>query len=142
MLHIKHSLFVDLFQFIRTIVYKRWLDKNKYYYNLFFPFKFWFYDYKFLSKRLITVLNDYKFIKSLDKDYYIFLSPIGVYGGYDLPNKVYVNIQRQDREIAKTVIHEIIHLMYETEVIRLNLTQDEKEELVDNKYKEFVENDI
>ncbi len=139
MLHIKHSIFADVYQFFQTIYYKRWLDKNRHYYDLLVPIKFWRYNYALLAEEISTLLQGYKFINSLKSDYYIYLSPLGVYGNYRLPNVVHVNVQRESKEIAKTLIHEMIHLMVEADVIKLKLTHAEKESLVESKFKEMVE---
>src|ERR1035437_9550334 len=134
MLFIKHNLLLDIRQIIQVIYNKRWLDRNKYYYNLTVPTKHWATNYTQLSVKLNLLLQDYEFIETLDKDYFIYLSPFGVYGSYTPPNKVYVNIQREPEEIAKTIIHEIIHLTVESDVIKLKLTHDEKEALIESKY--------
>jgi hypothetical protein len=123
---------------MQAIYYKRWLDKNRYYYRLSVPAKYWKFNYVQLSKELSQILGRYDFIKILNKDYYIYLSPLGIYGNYKLPNTVHVNIQRDSEEIAKTIMHEIIHLMVELDVIKLKLSHDEKEILVESKYKELV----
>lgn len=83
-------------------------------------------------------MERYKFIDILNQDYYIYLSPFGTFGSYKVPTVVYVNIQRESQEIAKTILHEIIHLIVEDEVIELKLGHDEKEALVDRRYKELV----
>lgn len=72
---------------------------------------------------------------TLEKDtnrYFVYLSKYGALGSYAMPNKVFINIQREPEDITKTIIHEIIHLQVENQVIANHLTQDEKEKMVDD----------
>ena len=61
----------------------------------------------------------------------ITLTQYGVGGSYFCPNNVIINIS-DNKDLFKTVVHELIHLIIEMPIIReFNLTHWEKESLVD-----------
>jgi hypothetical protein len=63
--------------------------------------------------------------------YVVYLTYFGTYGSYKKPNKIYVYIDRPAEEIAKTIIHEIVHLKIEDEAVKKKLTHEAKEKIVE-----------
>lgn len=65
-------------------------------------------------------------------EYTIYLTKYGTGGSYNLPNIVVINIISSSRERAlQVIIHEIVHLAIEEQVIKCKINQAQKERLVD-----------
>ena len=66
------------------------------------------------------------------EEYRIFLTKYGMAGSYDMPNTIIINLSKTSGIIMlKTIIHEIIHLAIEKDVIEYKIGQAEKERIVD-----------
>lgn len=132
MVYYRHNLTTDLRAFTKTLGQKVWLDKHGYFYDLFNTlFRFGF-NYERIVAKIENELKEKHTAHALkEQDYIIYLSKFGVYGNYELPNKIYVNVNRSPAEIAKTIIHEITHLEVEPIVQEQKMSQEEKEKLVD-----------
>lgn len=139
---ISHNFFADLEIFLQTLKCKKWLDENSYIYGLFNSI-FKSCKYKSIAKQLNTKIelsDGFKKIADGRIKYEIYLTKFGTYGSYKLPNKIYLNVLRNSiDETFHTLLHEMIHLKVEGEVIKKNLSHKEKEALVENLEKEFVE---
>lgn len=134
-IEIKHSLLIDIRIFLQTLRNKKWLDKNGYFYYFLDAGMFKDFDHEKISQEVENELLRYDdnlnvFINA-NKKYQIFLTRFGTYGSYEMPNIVFVNVHRSPVEIAETIIHEIIHLEVEPEVLRKNMSHAEKEQMVD-----------
>lgn len=134
----KNNKLNDLFTIMNTIRQKHFLDKNRIYYNLSVLGGYKRLDYKNLIIGLNKRLEKYKDIFS-DKEYIVYLSKFGAFGSYKLPNKVYINIQRDRDEIVKTILHEVVHLQVEKEVMKKGLDHQQKEKLVDDILENYQE---
>lgn len=140
MITIKHNFFVDLKLFFDTLFKKRWLDENGYYYHLSIIDEYRKINFLNLSEEIKKELAKYNFINKLNEDYIVYLTKYGALGSFDEPNTVYANIQREPKKISLTIIHEIIHLMFEKELLFQNLSHEEKETAVEKKFKEVIIN--
>jgi hypothetical protein len=130
MLYFKTNFFVNLKIFLQTLFQKRWLDKEGYIYDLsFLAFK------KNINKReLINSINNslQKYNHLIQKsEYIIYFTYFGTYGSYQKPNKIFIYLDRPAEDIAKTIIHEIVHLKIEDEAVKKHLTHEEKEKIVE-----------
>ncbi len=142
MLIFKHNFFIDIRAISATILRKSWLDRKGYIYYLLTidKDKYGKIDYNKLANELSQELKRYGDLFN-DDDYIILLTKYGVYGSYYLPNKIFINIQRDIKDIVATIIHEIIHLRVEDIVKQKRLNHEEKEELVEDMLKEFTAKD-
>ena len=74
-------------------------------------------------------------LKKIDKtaldSYEVYLTKYGVGGGYELPNKVGLDIKKDHDGLIKTLVHEIIHLSIEEEIARNKVGHFNKERVVD-----------
>ena len=96
-------------------------------------------DYEGVSKTLLSDFSVFSdkleqslfgiFGKNIQTNFNIYLTKYGVGGSYHLPNEIILNINNKFG--AKTVTHEIFHLMIEENVKKYNLKQFEKERTVD-----------
>ncbi len=79
-----------------------------------------------LSKSLLEMsLNPQKI-------YFVFLTKYGVGGSYRCPNNIVINIGiSKDKNIIKTIIHELIHLSIEPFIVKFKIGHWQKERLVD-----------
>ena len=69
---------------------------------------------------------------SCQAEYIIYLTKYGTGGSYNLPNIVVINIISSAKEKALAVlIHELIHLALEEDIIKNNIGQAQKERIVD-----------
>lgn len=129
MVILKHNLINDLLIIIKTLIKKQWLDKNRifYYLTTLSKYKNINYDQKIVNLKFL--LDKYRSLFN-DKDYKIYLSKYGPWGSYQVPNRVYINVQRNDLDIVMTIIHEIVHLKLEAEIIKRGLGYEAKEKLV------------
>ncbi len=132
---IKHNILIDFKIFLRTLRLKKWLDENGYEYYLFENITRRI-SYREIASEVEKEFNTYKNklerkVHSL-KDYNIYLTKFGTYGGYDVPNKVYVNVFRNFKQMAQTIVHEMIHLEIEKEVLKRKLSHSQKEKLADD----------
>ncbi len=139
----KHSHLIDLKIISQTIQYRSWLNREGYHYYLFGTNVIKKINYKKITSDVKKEFEKYK-IKlekkvTVSKYYKIYLTKYGTYGSYDLPDKVYVNVFRTPKQIAETIVHEIVHLEFEDEVKRKKLTHDQKERLIDEKVAEILE---
>lgn len=125
MINIKYSLSTNISSFIRTLKARRWLNKNKYIYTLSF-----FDLFRNESKRAQEVKKILERSVSDDKSFIVYLSKFDTYGNYELPNKIFINIKQPLSYVKKTFEHEIKHLEIEKEVIKRNLSHEQKEKLV------------
>jgi len=137
MLVFKYNLINDFLIIFKTIKDIKFLNKYRIFYNLLVSNKYKKVDYQKLCSYIITEFEKYPDIICGNK-YTVYLSKFGAYGSYALPNKIYINIQRENKEIFSTVVHEIVHLQLEEHVIKNGLTHEEKEKLVDNKVLEYL----
>ncbi|MBT4849550.1 hypothetical protein HON36_01720 [Candidatus Parcubacteria bacterium] len=127
----KYNKFNDFVSIVNTIRCKNFLDKNKIYYNLSVLDKYKKLDYKKLVSDLEGEIKKYEEILDNQK-YQVYLSKFGAFGSYKLPNKIYINIQRETDEIVKTILHEIVHLQIEEKVVEQGLKWEQKEKLVNS----------
>jgi hypothetical protein len=66
------------------------------------------------------------------EEYRIFLTKYGMGGSYDLPNTVIINLSNSSKlSMLKTIIHEIIHLAIEGDILKYKIGQAQKERIVD-----------
>lgn len=74
-------------------------------------------------------------LKKIDKmaldSYEVYLTKYGVGGGYELPNKIGLDIKKDRDGLIKTLVHEIIHLSIEEEIARNKVGHFHKERVVD-----------
>lgn len=70
--------------------------------------------------------------KKIPKKVKIILTRYGVFGSYNLPNLIIININRKHNLMIKTLKHELVHLLVEEEVQKKKLTHKQKEELVES----------
>jgi hypothetical protein len=65
--------------------------------------------------------------------YIIYLTKYGTGGSYNLPNTVVINIVSSARErVLSVIIHEIVHLAIEKQIVKYKITQWQKEVIVDS----------
>ena len=131
MITLKHNLINDLLIIIKTLAKKPWLDKNRifYYLSTLSKYKNVNYDQKIVDLKFL--LDKYESLFD-NKNYRIYLSKYGSWGSYQMPDKIYVNIQRDDNNIVKTIIHEAAHLELEVDAKKIGLGYEAKEKLVDD----------
>jgi|GEM_PF-1611189 len=97
--------------------------------------------YESLTKNLqadlesrMSVLESY-FVRlgfQVPKEVEVFFTAYGTQGSYDLPNMVTIRLNLAGRNVSDVIIHELTHLIVEEPVVlKKNLTQDEKENLLD-----------
>jgi hypothetical protein len=68
---------------------------------------------------------------SIQNEYRIYLTKYGI-GCYDLPNTVIVNISSSSKtKILQLIIHEMIHLAIEEDILKYKIEQAQKERIVD-----------
>ncbi len=67
--------------------------------------------------------------KELPKKLNIRLTKYGTGGSYSLPDSVIINISSR-RPLIYVLKHEILHLLFEREIISKNLSHEEKEEFI------------
>lgn len=86
-----------------------------------------------ITAKLSETLNAY--FKNVPKSINVYLTVYGVGGSYHLPNRVVLNINGSKRisgpNIVKILVHEIVHLCVERDVLKYNIKQWEKERVVD-----------
>ena len=69
---------------------------------------------------------------SAQDEYIIYFTKYGIGGSYDLPNTVIINLNRRwEVGMLRTIIHEIIHLALEEDIIKNKIRQAQKERIVD-----------
>jgi len=139
MVILKHSFLIDIKLLFLTFLKKSWLDKNGYYYYLSTLKEYKKINLTKLIKNIDNELKKYAFIKNLKGDYIIFLSNYGAFGSFNEPNIVYVNSQRESKEISLTIIHEIIHLILEKDISFKKLSHEEKERMVEKRFNELIQ---
>lgn len=131
MLTFKYSYLVELRIFFATFRNKKWLDKEKYIYHL-----FW-WPHRCARKKIIEQIRHEfkKYEPNLQEagTVNVYLTHCGTYGSYDKPNIIYVYCHRQPYKIVETIVHEIVHLRTESEVLEHGLSHEEKERLVDER---------
>ncbi|MDO8507318.1 MAG: hypothetical protein Q7S53_01995 [bacterium] len=71
------------------------------------------------------------FGNTISTDFEVILTKYGMGGSYSLPNKIIINICFIRKPLIKIVIHEICHLMIETDILKYGILQREKERVVD-----------
>lgn len=84
-----------------------------------------------------SVFNEQAFFKKLNdvfgnnisKEVHVYLIAYGVYGSYNLPNTIFLRFNQKN--IVKTIIHEIIHLLIEEKIQKYKIEHWEKERIVD-----------
>lgn len=128
MITIKYSFLTNISSLLRTLKAKRWLDEKGYIYT----FNFWDL-FKIESKRVKRIEKIFQKLESKNKSIVIYLSKFDTYGGYKLPNHVFLNIYQPLNQIKKTFDHEMVHLEVEDEVKKRKLTHEQKEKLVNAK---------
>lgn len=62
--------------------------------------------------------------------YEVYLTKYGVGGGYELPNKIGLDIKKNFGDLIKTLVHEIIHLSIEEEILKNKVEHFNKERVV------------
>lgn len=129
MIIFKYNKINDLFTIINTIRFKKFLNKNKIFYSLSILPAYKKLDHNELINVLKNKIEKYNHIYN-DSEYIVYLSKFGAFGSYKMPNKVYVNIQRDPDKIIKTILHEIIHLQVEEDTIERGLNWKQREKLV------------
>jgi len=139
MIILKHSFLIDIKLFLLTLLKKNWLDKKGYYYHLSTLKEYQKINFNELIKNIHDELKKCVFIKNLKGDYTVFLSNYGAFGSFNKPNIVYANLQRKPEEISLTIIHEIIHLMLEKDDSFKRLNHEEKEKMVEKRFKELTQ---
>lgn len=85
-------------------------------------------DFLEIEKSLSNNLKEV-FKKDIPNNFVVYLTSYGVYGSYKMPNIIILNINSKD--IFKTIIHEIIHLIIEDKIQEYKIDQWEKERIVD-----------
>ncbi|MFA5935191.1 MAG: hypothetical protein WC827_04900 [Candidatus Paceibacterota bacterium] len=69
---------------------------------------------------------------SCQNEYRIHLTKYGIGGSYNLPNIVIINLNNSFKVgMLRTIIHEIIHLAIEEDIIKYKIDQKQKERIVD-----------
>lgn len=116
---------INLSSFIDTLKDKRWLDKNKYIYDL----NFWNF-FKNESERVNKIKKVLGSIETKDSTFIVYLHKFNTYGSYKLPSNVYLNIYQPLSEIKETFFHEQKHLEVENFVRKNKLSHEQKEDLV------------
>lgn len=139
MITLKHSFIIDFKLFFNTLIKKKWLDKNGYYYHLSTTKEYRKINLLELIKKIEGELIRHDFIKNLKYDYIAYLSKYGALGSFDEPNIIYINIQREPEKISLTIIHEILHLILEKEPSFKKLAHEEKEKMVEKKFQELLQ---
>lgn len=65
-------------------------------------------------------------------EYKVYFTIYGVGGSYDLPNVIIIRIKNQSLETVRVIVmHEIVHLAIEEDIIKHHIGQKEKERIVD-----------
>jgi len=123
---------VNVKAYCHTFAQKIWLDRHGMLYELRKPASF--VEVSILQAQLHEFLSRYPGFEARGQNYIVELTPYGVYGRYQLPNRITVNTQRRPEDIAKTILHEVVHLRLEAEVKRKKLTYRQKEDLVESEY--------
>ncbi len=85
-------------------------------------------DFATVSTQLFKTLREV-FGQDIPETFCVYLTTYGVGGSYNLPNTVIFNIN--NTRGYKTIIHEIIHLLIENQIIKYNVQHWEKERIVD-----------
>ncbi|MGB8816170.1 MAG: hypothetical protein WCC74_03015 [Minisyncoccia bacterium] len=68
----------------------------------------------------------------VQNEYIIYFTKYGTGGSYNLPNTVIINLtSRWEVGMLRTIIHEIIHLAIEENIIKYKIGQAQKERIVD-----------
>lgn len=133
---IERSIIADIKILFLTLRKKNWLDKKGYNYFLFDKKVFSKVDYEKISQEIRYGLDKYSkaLIDVIDtnKDYKIYLTRFGTFGSYEAPDKVFVNVFQDLSQIVETVIHELVHLEFESEVVKKGMSHEEKEKLIDS----------
>lgn len=65
-----------------------------------------------------------------EERYEIYLTKYGVGGSYELPNKIGLDIKKDQEGLIKTLIHEIFHLSIEHEILKYKINHFSKERIV------------
>jgi hypothetical protein len=91
---------------------------------------------KYILKEWKSDIFDIKELKKINfnplSEYEVILTRYGVGGGYYLPDKIVVNIeQRYGVGLMKTIVHETIHLLVESEILKNKISHWKKERIVD-----------
>jgi len=69
---------------------------------------------------------------SAQNEYIIYFTKYGTGGSYNLPNTVIINLNRRwEVGMLRTIIHEIIHLAIEKDILEYKIGQAQKERIVD-----------
>jgi len=74
---------------------------------------------------------------SFESEYNIQLTRYGVGGSYNLPNKIILSIRNTKDRIIKVIVHEMIHLAIQPLINKYDISQWNKERLVDLLYKKL-----
>lgn len=113
----KEYIYKSIFQEFRKKDYEQFISKIK-------------NEWSNVEKRLLNGLL--KMSLNSQKVYFIFLTKYGVGGSYRLPDSITVNIGiRKEKDIIKTIIHEIIHLSIEPFIMKSKINHWQKERLID-----------
>jgi hypothetical protein len=65
-------------------------------------------------------------------EYIIYFTKYGTCGSYNLPNTIIINLNRRWQVgMLRTIIHEIIHLAIEKDILEYKIGQAQKERIVD-----------
>jgi hypothetical protein len=85
------------------------------------------------GKILKEIKNSFSKSSILAQDeYIIYFTKYGTGGSYNLPNTVIINLNRRwEVGMLKTIIHEIIHLAIEKDILEYKIEQWQKERIVD-----------
>jgi hypothetical protein len=68
----------------------------------------------------------------VQEEYKIYLTKYGTGGSYNLPNTVIVNVTFSSKmKIIQLIIHEMIHLAIEEDILKYKIGQAQKERIVD-----------
>lgn len=140
MIEIKYNRIYEIKSWLEVLLNKRWLDRQGYFYYLNCKKKYRKTDFQKLSHDLVQELIQYTRCFSKKIKYKVFLSRYGTFGSYYLPDKIIVNVQRNVKEIAKTIIHEIIHLNLEDELRKQGLSHQQKEKNIESEFKKRLQN--
>ncbi len=99
---------------------------------------------EYLENNLNSLIEECFAEKNLDTDlslsnqYDIHLTKYGVGGSYNLPNRIIANIRRSfEFGLARTIIHEIIHISIQPLVDKYNVDHWKKERIVDLLFDKF-----
>ena len=138
MIYFKHNIIEDLKVFFYTLFKALWLYRNGYYFYLLQPKCFFCRpQWKKIENLVKEELTKFKKFKA-DKEFIVYFTKFGTHGSYKLPNKVYINIFRKPKEIAETIVHEVVHLSVEHKVRAQKLSHDQKESLVNGLVKDTL----